>query len=169
MKHLKLFEDIKFGVKGYESYDKYLKKLYDEFFEAFDVDPFKHGVDDVDIIEFFDEVQKEFDIGNAPEVYMIYTSLYSSPHPFNESPKDWIFRGLYKGDGPFHAMVRFMIDKKMCFPLYHNSMYRYSKPKPQNKIIGLPCIYTAGGETHNHIDDRIEELEYELQLWKKIN
>lgn len=169
MRHLKLFEDIKFGAKGYESYDKYVKKLYDDFFEAFDGDPFQHGVDDVDIIELFDEVQKEFDSGNAPEVYRIYTSIFPFPSRFNESPKDWLFRGLYKGDGPFHAMVRFMIDKKVCFSLYHDSMYKYSRPKQQNRIVGMPCVYTAGGGNFSHIDDKIEELEYELQLWKKIN
>ena len=156
MKRIKVFEAFK--PTGKDKYDKYLQKLWDEFIEAVKEEEsgseFPRDVDPKQLEEFFDDVQEEIidseGKGEEPEVYEVFYYKKSSG-PQDAGDKTTF--GLYRAYGPKHAELRYGIE--YC------------------DIEVIQGGWSTGGIQSDqidqeYIDEKIQHLSSELEMWQTI-
>lgn len=93
---------------GKDLYEKPVKDLLDQFLtvinkEHTEKELEEEGLSEGNILEYFNDVQEEFDHDEEPSIYSV--SLFNS------------FSGLYRAYGPCHALLKYMIENSDFYPI----------------------------------------------------
>lgn len=96
---------------GKDLYEKPVKDLLDQFLtiinkEHTEKEREEEGLFEKDILEYFNDVQDEFDSDEEPSIYSV--SFYKS------------LSGLYRAYGPCHALLKYMIEHDDFYPIIND-------------------------------------------------